>query len=76
MRRRKREWSTRYESLTSREREVFALVVRGLLNKQIADVLDITERTVKAHRAQVMQKMGVQSGAELGRAVGWLGEVF
>jgi FixJ family two-component response regulator len=76
MRRRKREWSTRYESLTSREREVFALVVRGLLNKQIADVLDITERTVKAHRAQVMHKMGVQSGAELGRAVGWLGEFF
>jgi FixJ family two-component response regulator len=76
MRRRKREWSTRYESLTSREREVFALVVRGLLNKQIADVLDISERTVKAHRAQVMHKMGVQSGAELGRAVGWLSEFF
>jgi FixJ family two-component response regulator len=64
------------ESLTSREREVFALVVRGLLNKQIADVLDISERTVKAHRAQMMHKMGAQSGAELGRAVGWLGEFF
>jgi FixJ family two-component response regulator len=75
-RRQKREWRARYESLTSREREVFALVVRGLLNKQIADVLGISERTVKAHRGQVMHKMGVQSGAELGRAVEWLGEFF
>jgi FixJ family two-component response regulator len=75
-RRQKREWRARYESLTSREREVFALVMRGLLNKQVADVLDISERTVKAHRAQVMHKMGVQSGVELGRAVEWLGEFF
>jgi FixJ family two-component response regulator len=75
-RRRKREWGTRYESLTSREREVFGLIVRGLLNKQIADALGISERTVKAHRAQVMHKMGVQSGAELGRAVEWLGKFF
>jgi FixJ family two-component response regulator len=74
--RRKREWGARYESLTSREREVFALVVRGLLNKQISDVLGTSERTVKAHRGQVMHKMGVQSPAELGRAVEWLGEIF
>jgi FixJ family two-component response regulator len=75
-RRQKREWGARYQSLTPREREVFALVVRGLLNKQIADVLGASERTVKAHRAQVMHKMGVQSPAELGRAVEWLGEIF
>jgi FixJ family two-component response regulator len=75
-RRQKREWGARYESLTPRERELFALVVRGLVNKQIADVLGICERTVKAHRAQVMHKMGVQSAAELGRAVEWLGEIF
>ncbi len=75
-RRRKREWGARYESLTPRERELFALVVRGLVNKQIADVLGICERTVKAHRGQVMHKMGVQSPAELGRAVEWLGEIF
>jgi FixJ family two-component response regulator len=75
-RRQKREWGARYESLTLREREVFALVVKGLLNKQIADVLGASERTVKAHRAQVMHKMGVQSPAELGRAVEWLGEIF
>jgi len=75
-RRRKREWGARYESLTPRERELFALVVRGLVNKQIADVLGICERTVKAHRGQVMQKMEVRSPAELGRAVEWLGEIF
>jgi len=50
--------------------------VSGLLNKQIADVLGARERTVKAHRAQVMHKMGVQSPAELGRVVEWLGEIF
>ena len=74
--RQKREWGARYESLTPREREVFALIVRGLLNKQISDVLGTSERTVKAHRGQVMHKMGVQSPAELGRAVEWLGEIF
>jgi FixJ family two-component response regulator len=75
-RRQKREWGTRYESLTPREREVFTLVVSGLLNKQISDVLGASERTVKAHRAQVMHKMGVQSAAGLERAVEWLGEIF
>jgi FixJ family two-component response regulator len=75
-RRQKREWGARYESLTPREREVFVLIVRGLLNKQIADVLGASERTVKAHRAKVMHKMGLQSPAELGRAVEWLGEIF
>lgn len=75
-RRQKREWGTRYERLSPREREVFVLVVRGLLNKQIADVLGVSERTVKAHRGQVMHKMGVQSGAELGRAVEWLSDFF
>jgi FixJ family two-component response regulator len=76
MRRQKREWGSRYEHLSPREREVFALVVDGLPNKQIADVLGISERTVKAHRGQVMHKMGVRAGAELGRAVEWLGESF
>jgi RNA polymerase sigma factor (sigma-70 family) len=75
-RRQKRAWSTRYERLSPREREVFVLVVRGLPNKQIADVLGVSERTVKAHRSQLMHKMGVQSGAELGRAVEWLSDFF
>jgi FixJ family two-component response regulator len=52
-------------SLTPREREVFEWVVRGKINKQIAYQLGTTERTVKAHRHQVMEKMQVQSLAEL-----------
>jgi FixJ family two-component response regulator len=52
-------------SLTSREREVFALVVRGKLNKQIAHELGTAERTIKAHRQQVMEKCKVQSLAGL-----------
>jgi FixJ family two-component response regulator len=52
-------------SLTPREREVFALVVRGKLNKQIAHELGTAERTVKAHRQQVMEKCKVQSLAGL-----------
>src|SRR5215510_14914905 len=51
--------------LTPRERQVFGLVVRGKLNKQIAHDLGTTERTIKAHRHQVMEKMKVQSLAEL-----------
>ena len=51
----------RYESLTSREREVMALVVSGLLNKQVGSELGIAEVTVKAHRGQVMRKMKADS---------------
>lgn len=55
----------RYGSLTVRERDVMALVVSGLLNKQVASELGITESTVKAHRGQVMQKMQANSVADL-----------
>lgn len=55
----------RIASLTPREREVFELVVRGKINKQIAFALGTTERTIKAHRHGVMEKMQVQSLAEL-----------
>src|SRR3989441_2744408 len=58
----------RYESLTPREREIMALVVSGLLNKQIAFKLGISEITVKAHRGRVMRKMQVDSLADLVRA--------
>jgi FixJ family two-component response regulator len=52
-------------ALTPREREVFELVIRGNTNKQVARALGGTERTVKAHRHRVMEKMQVQSLAEL-----------
>ena len=52
-------------SLTPRERQVFNLIIRGKINKQIAHELGTTERTVKAHRHQVMEKMQVHSLAEL-----------
>jgi FixJ family two-component response regulator len=55
----------RYEDLTPREREVMALVVSGLLNKQVAGELGISEKTVKVHRARVMEKMNVVSLALL-----------
>jgi FixJ family two-component response regulator len=55
----------RLASLTPRERQVFELVVRGKVNKQIAQDLGTAERTIKAHRQRVMEKMQVQSVAEL-----------
>ena len=58
---------TRYHSLTPRETEVFGLVVKGLLNKQIALQLGTSEITVKLHRRQVMEKMHADSLADLVR---------
>lgn len=68
------ELRARYQSLTAREREVFALVARGLLNKQIAVALGTSERTIKAHRANVMQKMDLESVVDLARAADRLDE--
>lgn len=59
----------RLEQLTQRENEVMQLVVTGKLNKQIADELKISMKTVEAHRARVMEKMGVRTLAELVKAV-------
>jgi FixJ family two-component response regulator len=68
-----RELRDRYASLTPREREVMALVVSGLLNKQVGCELGISEITVKAHRGQVMQKMKAKSLADLVRMDAKLG---
>ncbi len=61
------ELQQRIDTLTPREHDVYRLVVTGMLNKQIAAELGISEKTVKVHRGRVMQKMKVGSFAELVR---------
>lgn len=73
LRSRRAELQQRYDRLTPREREVFALIARGLLNKQVAYELGTAERTIKAHRARVMRKMAALSVADLARAADRLG---
>lgn len=68
------EVSARYASLTEREREVAQRVAAGKLNKIIAAELDISVKTVEAHRARVMEKMGVGSVAELVQVMMYLNE--
>jgi FixJ family two-component response regulator len=58
---------SRFERLTPREREVFSHLISGQLNKQVAADLDITERTIKMHRASILQKLEVSSMAEVAR---------
>jgi FixJ family two-component response regulator len=65
----------RVQMLTPRETEVFAFVVTGMLNKQIASELGIGEKTVKVHRARVMEKMRAGSVAELVRLADGVGVI-
>ncbi len=67
------ELQRRFEILTPREREVFAQVIAGKLNKVIAVDLGTSEQTIKVHRARVMEKLGVGSVADLVRAAQQLG---
>ena len=67
------ELRARHEALTPREREVFVLVARGLLNKQVAHELGISEITVKVHRRKVMEKMAAASLPDLVRMAARLG---
>lgn len=69
----KKQLHARFERLTPREQEVMALVVTGMLNKQIAHELGTVEKTIKVHRARVMDKMGAASLAELVRLAEQLG---
>lgn len=64
---------TSFEALTQREREVLRFVVAGLMNKQIAAELNLSEVTVKVHRGQVMKKLGARSVADLVRMAETLG---
>src|SRR5215831_9145086 len=67
------ELRTRFEALTEREREVMGLVTAGLMNKQIAGELELSEITVKIHRGHVMRKMAARSLADLVRMAEVLG---
>jgi len=67
MRQQADDFARRYESLTQREKEVLEYIVAGKLNKQIADLMDISIKTVEVHRSRVMEKMQVTNVAELVR---------
>lgn len=59
------EWATKISSLSNREKQVLELALKGMLNKQIADELDITMRTVEVHRARALEKTGAKNLLEL-----------
>ena len=69
----RREIRDRLDRLTPREREVFERVIKGMLNKQIGFELGTTEKTIKVHRARVMEKMEAESLADLVRMAAHLG---
>ena len=64
---------TRFDALTPREQEILGLVTAGLMNKQVAAELGVSEITIKVHRGNVMKKMGARSLADLVRMADALG---
>ena len=70
---RRQDTEKRMARLTPREREVFERVIKGMLNKQIGFELGTTEKTIKVHRARVMEKMEAESLADLVRMAGRMG---
>jgi FixJ family two-component response regulator len=62
-----------FETLTPREREIMAMVASGLMNKQVAGRIGLSEITVKVHRGRIMQKMGARTLADLVRMAEALG---
>jgi len=68
-----RDLKARFETLTPREREVLSLVIAGLMNKQMAAEIKVSEVTVKVHRAGLMKKLGAKSLADLTKIVNVLG---
>ena len=70
---RSRAYGSRFESLSTRQRDVLSLVASGLMNKQVAAELGLAEITVKIYRGQIMRKMGAKSLADLVRMTDALG---
>lgn len=67
---RQQQWSERLASLSLREKQVLKLALQGMLNKQIAEALDVSMRTVEVHRARVLEKTGTKNLLELARVCG------
>ncbi|MGO3890572.1 MAG: response regulator transcription factor [Paenalcaligenes sp.] len=67
---RQQQWNDKLASLSSREKQVLQLALQGMLNKQIAEMLDVSMRTIEVHRARILEKTGTKNLLELARFCG------